>query len=126
MAANFTKAGRKMNGKIKVINIEQGMPTADVAEKRLTFEISTAKREGVSALKVIHGYGSSGVGGRLKSMVNKALLAKKKEGAIKAFVPGEDWSIFNAASREILDSCSSLRNDRDLQNQNHGITIVRL
>ena len=78
--------------KCKVINIEADMPIVEVGQKRLYFEIITAKRQGIKALKVIHGYGSSGVGGRLKKGVLKFLAAKKKERLIKTFVPGEDWT----------------------------------
>ena len=115
-----------MKNKIKVINIEKGMPTVDVAEKRLMFEIATARREGITALKVVHGYGSSGVGGKIKDMVKKVLSARKREGALKAFVAGEEWDIFNSSTRQLMDLCNELRADRDLQNQNHGITIVLL
>jgi len=85
---------------------------------------SLAKNQGVKALKVIHGYGSSGVGGRLKRGILEFLAAKKKEGFIKAFVPDEDWSIFNQITRDILEQCNDLRKDNDLGNSNHGITIV--
>lgn len=110
--------------KYKIINIEAGMPTVEIGQKRLYFEITTAKRLGIKALKVIHGYGSSGVGGRLKKGILEYLAAKKKEGFIKDFVPGEDWSIFNQAARDIIEQCNDLRMDSDLGNSNLGITIV--
>ena len=115
-----------MQTKTKVVNIEAGMPTTAVAEKRVTFEISTAKREGITVLKIIHGYGSTGVGGRLKESVTRLLGNKKREGVIKAFVGGEDWNIFNPAARKILEACSTMGRDRDLGNHNMGITIVLL
>jgi hypothetical protein len=110
--------------KYKIINIEAGMPIVEVGQKRLYLEIVTAKRQGIIALKVIHGYGSSGVGGRLKKGVLEYLAAKKKEGLVKAFVPDEDWSIFNQDSRDIMEQCDDLRKDNDLGNSNLGITIV--
>jgi hypothetical protein len=110
--------------KYKVINIEAGMPIVEVGQKRLYLEIITAKNQGVKALKVIHGYGSSGVGGRLKRGILEFLAAKKKEGFIKAFIPGEDWSIFNQTARDIMEQCNDLRKDNDLDNHNLGITIV--
>lgn len=115
-----------MRNKIKCINIEAGMPTADVAEKRALFEISTAKREGIKVLKIIHGYGSTGTGGKLKDAIGRLLASKKREGVIKSFVNGGDWDIFNKSSRDILDSCNELRQDRDLGTYNPGITIVLL
>lgn len=115
-----------MRRKIKVVNLEAGMPTAEVAQKRLGFEIVTAKREGCIALKIIHGYGSKGTGGRLKEAVGKMLASRKAEGAVRAFVGGEEWSIFNAVSRDILNCCTELRNDQDLDKGNAGITILLL
>jgi hypothetical protein len=112
--------------KSKVINIETGRPTVEVAERRLSFEISTAKREGVAVLKVIHGYGSSGAGGRIKEMVGRVLAARKREGNIKAFASGEEWSIFHNKAREILQACPELGRDRDLDSHNEGISIVLL
>jgi hypothetical protein len=115
-----------MKAKIKQVNIEIGMPTADIAEKRVQFEISTAKREGVRVLKIIHGYGSSGVGGKLKNTVTRLLSVKKREGAVKAYINGGQWDIFNPETRSILDACEDLRRDSDLGNHNPGITIVLL
>ena len=42
-----------------------GMPTLEDARRLVIEEIRKAKREGAKVLKVIHGYGSSGTGGKL-------------------------------------------------------------
>jgi hypothetical protein len=115
-----------MKSKFKVINIEAGMPTVEVGRKRLYLEIVTARNQGIHFLKVIHSYGSTGVGGRLKRGILEYLALKKKEGFIKSFVPGEDWSIFNQAARDIMEQCDDLRKDSDLGNCNLGITIVTI
>lgn len=113
-------------GKNKVINIENGMPTVDEARQRLATELQKAKREGISSLKIIHGYGSTGVGGKLRVALRKSLTLRVREGLIKAFVPGEDWSVFDESTRLILNLCPELERDRDLQNGNPGITIILL
>ncbi len=110
--------------KYKVINIEAGLPTVETGQKKLYLEIVTAKRQGVKVLKVIHGYGSTGVGGSLKKGIMQYLTAKKKERFIKEFVPGENWDIFNAEARSILEQYADLRKDIDLGRGNPGITIV--
>jgi len=110
--------------KYKVINIEAGMPTVEVGQKRLYLELITAKRQGIKVLKIIHGYGSTGVGGRLKKGILEYLAAKKKEGIIKDFVPGEDWNIFNQSARNIIEQCNEARKDRDIGNCNLGITVI--
>ncbi|NJD03868.1 MAG: Smr/MutS family protein [Ruminiclostridium sp.] len=111
---------------IKCVNIENGMPAVTVAEKRILFEISTAKRERVKVLKIIHGYGSTGVGGKLKAAAARLLEQKQREGIIKSFVGGNEWDIFNQSARSILDSCDEARKDPDLGNYNAGITMVLL
>jgi hypothetical protein len=83
-----------------------------------------AKRDGVTALKVIHGYGSSGVGGKLRIEIRRFLGSKKVEGRIKNYIGGEQWSVFNSAARDILDKYPELKRDPDLENFNEGITIV--
>ncbi len=108
----------------KTINLEQGMPTAATACSRLGQELAMAKAGRQSAIKVIHGYGSSGKGGAIKREVHILLRHKKQTGAIKEFVPGEDFSPFYEAARRAVDICPELCRDRDYSRQNGGITIV--
>ena len=115
-----------MSGKVKTVNLESGMPTVATAAKLLDFELTTARNQGVRVLKIIHGYGSSGTGGRLKSALGKILAEKREKGVIRAFVPGDKWSIFDQNARNILEQCNDLRNDSDLENYNNGITIILL
>jgi hypothetical protein len=110
----------------KTVNIEEGMPFVDEAIKRLTYEIETAKRQKYVALKIIHGYGSSGTGGRLRIEIRKYLNSQKKKGAILDFITGEEFSIFNMAAIRVMDRCESLRKDRDLNRSNNGITLIQL
>ena len=53
---------------MKIINLESGMPTVEAARSRLTQELRTAKMQGEKAVKIIHGYGSSGKGAPLRQM----------------------------------------------------------
>lgn len=115
-----------MHKKFGIANIEAGMPTVAEAKKKLLYEISGSKKQGIIALKIIHGYGSSGIGGKLRVEMRKMLAQKKREGAIRSFVIGEEWSIFNQFTREILDHCKDLRQDSDLEKYNSGITVVLL
>lgn len=88
--------------------------------------IRNARRSGVRALKIIHGYGSSGKGGKLCVGLRKSFALRKKEGVIKDFIPGEDFSIFDGRVLELLEVVSELRGDPDLNATNEGITIVWL
>ena len=115
-----------MGNAIRVVNIEVGMPTVNAAEQRLLSELRQARVQRVAALKVIHGYGSTGVGGKIKDAIRKILEYQRSQKKIKAFVPGDKWSIFEAGAREVLEGCPDLRRDQDLENCNAGITIILL
>lgn len=109
-----------------IVNLEDGMPTLDQAQRQLTSELARARASGAKAVKLIHGYGSSGVGGKLRIGVRQFLGTKKRQNTIKLFVSGEDWDIFHADSRQLLELCPDLSRDRDLGRGNPGITIVLL
>ena len=115
-----------MSVKLRVVALKAGMPTVMEARARLKTELNTAKNRGTKVLKLIHGYGSSGVGGSLKDAIHKSLHRRKKEGKIRSYVAGEKWDIFEDSVREILEECPELARDRDLNKYNEGITIVLL
>jgi polyphosphate kinase 2 (PPK2 family) len=109
---------------IAVINLEANMPTVQAARLKLEQALRTAKARKAPALKVIHGYGSSGRGGAIKADVHALLRAKQAAAEIKAFAPGEEFSPFYAAARKLIDACPELARDRDFTKANHGITVV--
>ena len=111
---------------IRTYNVEAGLPTVDEARRLVIAEIKKAKREGVRVLKVIHGYGSSGKGGALCVGLRKSFRLRKKEGVIKDFVAGEDFSIFDATTLMLLESVPQLRGDSDLNATNEGVTVLWL
>lgn len=111
---------------IRTYKVEAGRPTLDEARRLVIEEIKRAKREGVRVLKVIHGYGSSGKGGVLCFGLRKSFGLRKKEGAIKDFIAGEDFSIFNPTVLTLLETVPELRGDPDLNATNEGVTIVWL
>jgi len=112
--------------KTKTVNLELGMPTVQQAKARLNLEMQRAASEKTVVMKLIHGYGSSGTGGRLRTEIRKHLLTLQRTGRIKLFIAGEDWNIFDEKSRRILDCCHEMSKDRDLGKFNLGITIVLL
>ena len=112
--------------KVEVIDLEFGHPTVREASARLTTELVFARRRGVRVLKVIHGYGSSGRGGKLRNALRRMLRELEGTGSVSLVVIGEAWSIFDQASRTLMDRYPELRNDRDLDRANAGITLVEL
>jgi hypothetical protein len=108
------------------INLEDGMPTVEQARERLKRELQAAKAKGAKAVKLVHGYGSTGEGGALRVSIRASLVKRRKEGVVKAVLFGEKWDIFDPLAQALLDACPELRRDRDLCNCNPGISIVLL
>lgn len=113
-----------MLGQLKEINIKEDLPTASDAVKRVTFNIRTAKSLGYTAVKIIHGYGSTGKGGKIRTETRRYLQQQKDNRLIKDYIIGENFSIFNEPTRSAFLACDDLRRDRDLERSNNGITIV--
>ena len=111
---------------IQTFNVEAGLPTLDEARRMVAEQIRRAKREGTRVLKVIHGYGSSGKGGALCIGLRKSFGLRKKEGVIRDFIAGEDFSIFNDTVLGLLETVPELRGDPDLSATNEGVTILWL
>lgn len=108
----------------KTINIEAGLPTVDEARRLLVAELRQAKQSGVIAVKIIHGYGSTGKGGALRGALRTSLLRRKKEGLVTRVIFGEKWSVFEEDTRYAIERCPELRHDRDLNRSNEGITLA--
>lgn len=115
-----------MPGYLKEVNIKADMPTSQEAIKRVTFSIRNGKSLGAAAIKIIHGYGSTGKGGKIRIDTRRYLQDQKDKKQIRDFITGEDFSIFNEATRSAFALCDDLRRDRDLDNHNNGVTIVIL
>jgi hypothetical protein len=106
------------------INIEVGLPTVEEARRLLKVELQKCRDKKVGAAKLIHGYGSTGVGGALRHAIRKSLLLRKKEGVVSDIIFGEKWDIFEKGTQRVLERCPELSSDRDLQKCNPGITII--
>lgn len=110
----------------RVVDLKSDMPTVEVARSRLNTAITDAKKDGVAVLKVIHGYGSSGVGGALRDAVRASLRRRRKDGMVREIIHGEKWDVFDERTRKLLEEFPSLSRDADLSRSNEGITVVVL
>lgn len=109
---------------IREINLELGRPTVDIALRRLESELCSAKAMHAPVLKIIHGYGSSGKGGKIRTACRTYLKQQQESGQVRDVIRGEDFSLFSEATRQAFRVCDALRHDRDLDNYNNGITFV--
>jgi len=114
----------KTGGILREVNVKADLPTVDDAIRRITYNIKNAKAFGVTAIKFVHGYGSSGKGGAIREETRKYLARLKTRGQIKDYITGEDFSIFDEATRKAFLICDDLRRDSDIERHNNGITIV--
>ena len=111
---------------IRTYKIEDGRPGVEEARRLLMQEIKASKSAGYRFLKLIHGFGSSGVGGDLRIALRKSLTKRRSEGMIRGFIPGEKWSPFSQEARDVVDRFPALGRDTDYARENPGITIVEL
>ena len=111
---------------MKTVIMKEGMPSVEQARARLQTELRLARQSGVKLLKLIHGYGSSGVGGDLRIALQSTLrqMAQKRE--ICDCIYGENWRTSDERSWELLKRTPELKNDSDLGKGNKGMTIVIL
>jgi len=94
---------------LETLNIKDTMPTAEAAWTHCEGAMEGARLRGVRILKVVHGYGSGGVGGKIRRRVRAGLaklLDAQRLGGVVAF--------------------PALRGDADYGKGNEGITLVRL
>lgn len=115
-----------MAKRVMEVNIKAGAPSVAEARVRLIARIGEAQKSGTAVLKIIHGYGSSGTGGKLRIALRKALERLAAEGRLRNIVHGEHWDIFDPASQRLLGTYDELAADEDLGRKNAGITIVEL
>lgn len=85
-------------GYLSEVNIKYDMPASGQAVKRTTYAIENGKRLGAGCVKIIHGYGFHGTGGKIRVEVRAYLERLKRQGHIADYIPGEEFSIFNPAT----------------------------
>jgi len=109
--------------KIKEINLEYGSPTVDAAVRNMVSQLSTCKGQGCKAVILIHGYGSSGVGGGIKSAVRSKLKEPSLSGIVRLSCGGEHWY---ERKKELLAICQPLKEYQRKIDGNQGVTVVVL
>lgn len=111
---------------IETLNIKKDFPPADVAVALLEIEIERYAKSNVGVIKVIHGYGSHGIGGEIKKQVHRRLAELKKQNKIMDYIPGEKFGESEKQNPYILQNFPTLLIDPDLRLYNSGITLVFL
>ena len=110
---------------IKTLNLKEVASVKDCGPI-IDLEIEQAKKEGVEVIKIIHGYGSHGVGGDMLKETRLHLSYLKRSRVIKNFFVGGQWNLFNGEVTDLLKRCKSVAGDIDLNSGNPGITVVEV
>ena len=109
------------------INIKQDGPYAEEALERLTEYLRKSLEVGLKAIVLIHGYGSSGEGGRIKWAIHDALENNRYSDRVEDYYFGEDVAYGSPAYHALLKRCPGLK--RYLQRfkeGNSGMTVLLL
>lgn len=110
---------------IREISLKFRVHTDQEAADAVLIGIKNARASRQALVKVIHGYGSDGVGGTNKKTIHDLLSKLQSSGEVKSFHPGESLNsgILSALSRRFNGYKQSLnRLQRDCGNE--GITLV--
>lgn len=111
---------------IKTVNIKSDRPSVQEALQRLENEIRLARQQKHIFLKLVHGYGSTGVGGDIRIAVQNRLREMAELGQIRGCIFGENWSKSDEVTWKLLQAQPELKGDSDLGARNQGITVVLL
>lgn len=122
-ASPAPKKKKSTNNKIPSVNIKEDMPTVDIAIKRFEKAINNANSD---AVKIIHGYGSTGKGGLIKAELHRECRRLIENNKISDFIPGEKLNSIHQITGQYINQLPQLKNDHDYKRQNKGITIIIL
>ena len=96
---------------MKTVILKEGMPTVEQARARLQDEIQLARQSGIKVLKVVHGYGSTGVGGDLRIALQSTLRQMAERREIRDCIYGENWRKSDERSWALLKQMPELKAD---------------
>lgn len=105
---------------MREVNLEIGYPVVAEAMRNLRQEIKNCKKREI--LLIIHGYGSSGKGGKIHDAARRWLKAQERNGILNAVISGEDFDMYNLKALELKNRSPGLKDF--LNAGNCGITIV--
>lgn len=108
----------------KSVNLEYGRPVVETALKRMHNELDQAKADGVSVVTLIHGYGSSGKGGKIRIECRKCLDHLHQKGIFKNIVYGEVFHRRSGFGKSLVRQYPNLEQLCKSDFNNPGITVV--
>lgn len=109
------------------LNIKQDGPFVDEALERLTEYLRKSFEVGIKAIVLIHGYGSSGEGGRIKWAIHDALENNRYSDRVDEYYFGEDVAYGSEAYHALHKRCPGLKRYlKRFKEGNAGMTVLLL
>lgn len=112
--------------KLITIDIKSERQTVSEAVAQFLVEVDAYKKGGYKVMKVIHGYGSHGVGGAIRNEFLKKCQHLKSRGIIYDFTCCNNWTDKNVVKKIAINYCPDLLADAELSFLNPGCSIVIL
>ncbi|MFZ4061874.1 MAG: Smr/MutS family protein [Polynucleobacter sp.] len=110
-----------------VLNLKFDSPSAEEALERLTVALRRASEVGIKAIILIHGYGASGEGGRIKWAVHNALENNYFADRVDEYHFGEQTAYGSEAYHALLRRRPSLKGYlKHFKEGNAGMTVLLL
>ena len=109
---------------VRNIDIEAGLPTVEEALQRLQVQLARAQKDGVRVARVIHGWGSTGSGGRIRAAARAWLRRQTDARRIRAMLIGDHFTHTTPEGRDFLRRHPALRATERTDRVNPGITYV--
>lgn len=110
----------------RTVNLKQGRPLVDTAVKRMTNELAQATAQNVKVLILIHGYGSSGKGGKIREECRKVLDDWFRQRRLRQVIPGEQFQRRHGPGKALLRRFPHLETECPTVFNNPGVTITVL
>ncbi len=109
------------------LNIKQDGPYVDEALERLTEYLRKSLEVGIKAIVLIHGYGSSGEGGRIKWAIHDALENNRYSDRVDEYYFGEDVAYGSEAYHALHKRRPGLKRYlKRFKEGNAGMTVLLL
>ncbi len=112
--------------KLITLDIKSDRQTVNEAIAQFMVELESYKKGGFKVIKVIHGYGSHGVGGAIRTSFLKKCQDLKNRKIIEDYICCDKWTEKNVVRRMAINYCPDLLADRDLYLLNPGCSIIVL
>ena len=110
-----------------VLNLKSDSPSAEQALERLTIALRRASEVGVKAMILIHGYGASGEGGRIKWIIHDALENNYFSDRVDEYHFGENTAFGSDPYHALLRRRPSLKPHlKYFKEGNAGMTVLLL